>query len=691
MVKLVKSVTPAVSVVIPMHNAERHIQDTLQSLASQSLMDFEVIVVDDGSTDRSASIVDAFVASDRRFRRIEGPAIGSAGAARNVGLGVARGEYLGFLDADDLYAPSMLEKLYSKAKADRADVVLSGFSTLDDVTGIRRSQPWALRVDIMPAETPFSPEDVADHLFYFTNPANWNKLFRRAFVEEAGIAFQPLRRANDAYFTYLSLARAQRLTYVAEELVEYRVSNTTSLQGSVHETPLEFVEAISGIYESLVEAGIYGRHERAFMNLVASMSVGALSRAKTAEAFATTYEALRHDVFPRNGLTDAPSRVFLSSHLRQRVAEIIAKPVSAFLFDRAGMPGGPPLPEPTVSHEVVVDAGGEPDAEDRRPAADPAVPDVSVIVPVYNAAAWLHECLLSVLGQTGVSVEVICVNDGSTDESASILQEYASSDPRIVVVDRPNGGLSAARNSGLEVASGRYVCMLDSDDYWRTDDLSNLVEIADRDALDLLLFDAEAFFEPGVSEATHTAYATYYTRTRAYSTVVTGPELMAELNDAREYRPSACLYLVRTALLRDAELTFIPGIMHEDNPFTFALFLNAARAAHVDLPIYARRMRPGSIMTGGAAERSMRGYFAAYLDMKRRLVHHPVGPELAPQIGDVIHRMFAATRRLFLELPEDVGARIQEVDPTPEAYSIYMMMRHERNQTLKIQRLTKAA
>ncbi|MEV7800319.1 glycosyltransferase [Microbacterium foliorum] len=691
MVKLVRSISPAVSVVIPMHNAERHIQDTLQSLASQSLLDFEVIVVDDGSTDGSASIVDSFVGSDRRFRRVEGPAVGSAGAARNVGVGVARGEYLGFLDADDLYAPSMLEKLYAKAKADRADVVLSGFSTLDDVTGERKSQPWALRVDTMPADTPFAPEDVADHLFYFTNPANWNKLFRRAFIADAGIEFQPLKRANDAYFTYMSLARAQRISYVAEELVEYRVSNTTSLQGSVHETPLEFVEAITGIYESLKAAGIYERHERAFMNLVASMSVGALSRAKTAEAFATTYDALRNDVFPRNGLTEAPSRVFLSSHLRQRVAEIIAKPVSVFLFDRAGAPGGPPLPEAVASPEIPIDVSGDADLEDRRPTIDPAVPDVSVIVPVYNAAAWLHECLLSVLGQTGVSVEVICVNDGSTDDSLRILHEYATSDPRIVIIDRPNGGLSAARNSGLEVARGRYVCMLDSDDYWRTDDLAALVEIADRDALDLLLFDAEAFFEPGVSEATHTAYATYYTRKKAYSTVVSGPQLMAELNSESEYRPSACLYLVRTGLISEAGLSFIPGIMHEDNPFTFALFLHAVRAAHVDNPIYARRMRPGSIMTGGAAERSMRGYFAAYLEMKRRLAHHPVDPELAAPIGDVIHRMFAATRRLFLELPEDVGARIQEVDPTPEAYSIYMMMRHERNQTLKIQRLTKAA
>ncbi|WP_137845668.1 glycosyltransferase [Microbacterium sp. 2FI] len=684
-----KGSIPAVSVIVPMYNAERHIQETLESLASQSLLNFEVIVVDDGSTDRSPEIVDAFVARDDRFSRVAGPTLSSAGAARNTGLDLARGEYLAFLDADDLFSPSMLEKLYAKAKADDADVVLTGFRNFDDITGEQAPQAWALRVQNLPARTPFAPGDIADHIFYVTNPSNWNKLFRREFVEGQGLRFQHLRRANDAYFTFVALAMSSRISYVAEELVLYRVGNAASLQGSIHESPLEFVEAILAISGALHAAGLDGRYQRAFKNLVATMSLGALARAKTAAAFVTTYSAVRDTLFPRFGLTVAPRDTFLASHVQRRVAEIVEKPVENWLFDRMIVP----MAADVLAADPSGDAHSAGSTAEASPGpADEAVirPDVSVIVPVYNSAAWLHECLLSVLAQSGVSLEVICVNDGSTDDSLSILHEYATSDARVVVVNRPNGGLSAARNSGLDVARGRYTCMIDSDDYWKLDGLADLVERADRDSLDVLLFDAESFFEPGVSESTHSAYATYYARSRSYSEVVTGPELIAVMREAKEYRPSACLYLTRTEFLAAARLRFIPGIMHEDNPFTFALLLNSKRAAHVQKPMYARRVRPGSIMTTAATQRSMQGYFASYLDMTRRLSLHSVPAELGSAIGDLVHHMYAASRRLFFELPEEIGNRIREADQSPEAHSAFLMLQYERSQVLKIRKLSRA-
>lgn len=92
-------------------------------------------------------------------------------------------------------------------------------------------------------------------------------------------------------------------------------------------------------------------------------------------------------------------------------------------------------------------------------------PLISVIVPVYNTAPWLRRCLDSICGQSYPHLEIICVNDGSTDDSAAILAEYAVRDSRIIVINQPNSGLSAARNAGLDVATGEYVTGLDSDDY----------------------------------------------------------------------------------------------------------------------------------------------------------------------------------------------------------------------------------
>ena len=97
---------------------------------------------------------------------------------------------------------------------------------------------------------------------------------------------------------------------------------------------------------------------------------------------------------------------------------------------------------------------------DRR---DPS-PLISVIIPVYNTEEYLKRCLDSVLGNTYRNLEVICVNDGSTDGSLSVLREYAAADPRVRVIDQPNGGVSAARNAGLDAAAGEYISFVDSDD-----------------------------------------------------------------------------------------------------------------------------------------------------------------------------------------------------------------------------------
>ena len=104
------------------------------------------------------------------------------------------------------------------------------------------------------------------------------------------------------------------------------------------------------------------------------------------------------------------------------------------------------------------------------------MPKISIIVPVYNVEEYIHRCIDSILAQTFTDFELILVNDGSHDQCGKICDEYAENDSRIKVIHKKNGGLSDARNAGLEIAQGEYIGFVDSDDYIEHDMYEKLIE-----------------------------------------------------------------------------------------------------------------------------------------------------------------------------------------------------------------------
>lgn len=121
-------------------------------------------------------------------------------------------------------------------------------------------------------------------------------------------------------------------------------------------------------------------------------------------------------------------------------------------------------------------------------------PVISVIVPVYNVEQYLPQCLDSIVNQTLKNIEIICVNDSSTDNSLNILNHYAEKDPRIKVVTQPNGGAGAARNRGLSLAAGKYLSFLDSDDFFEPDMLELAYNKAVCDKADFVVFQSDQYY-----------------------------------------------------------------------------------------------------------------------------------------------------------------------------------------------------
>jgi glycosyltransferase involved in cell wall biosynthesis len=274
---------------------------------------------------------------------------------------------------------------------------------------------------------------------------------------------------------------------------------------------------------------------------------------------------------------------------------------------------------------------------------------VSVIIPVYNVEPWLAQCLDSIVGQTLRDIEIICVNDGSKDGSAGILKEYAARDARIKIIDQENGGLSVARNSGLDAARGEYVYFIDSDDLLEENALEELAEKADAEKLDILFFDAQSFADDG-SEIPG-GYS--YIRENDYSGEHTGIALMARFSANAEFRPSCCLEIWRRDFIEEHGLRFMPGLVHEDNPFTFRALLLARRAGHTPGRYYRRRYREGSIMTSRRSTVHTTGLFVGFMQMLNARAEVDIPGEFVQDVELVIANVFFGAMREYSLLAED--------------------------------------
>ena len=223
---------------------------------------------------------------------------------------------------------------------------------------------------------------------------------------------------------------------------------------------------------------------------------------------------------------------------------------------------------------------------------------ISVIIPVYNVEKYLAECVNSVLAQTYTDWEIILVDDGATDSSGAICDEYAAKDPRILVIHRENGGLSAARNTGLKAARGEYVYFLDSDDYIEPHSLEQLADTARRERADVVFFDGYVFFDECEDDDSVSRYIRKDTYPRQ-----NGRKILLQLLENGEYRTAVPLMIFRKDYLLENNLWFLEGVIHEDELFTFLVFNADGQVAHCHEQLYARRIRPASIMTASGALR----------------------------------------------------------------------------------------
>lgn len=324
--------TPRASIVIPCYNAERYLAEALDSALAQTIEDVEVVCVDNNSTDGTAAILEDYASRDGRVRVLREEEPGE-GPARDAGLVAAQGEWLYFLDADDLMLPQLLERSIARAEECQADVVVFRTLSLNAVTLEERLIDFSWRTDWLgEGQRDFVPREQPGRVF--SSFQNWvhNKLFRGEFVRGRGLRFQRLHRSADLLFTCHALSLAGRVALLDEPLHKYRINNPQSAMATSDSYPLDFAEGFLALRRALEADGTWGTFRRSFVNWAIESIVANLRTARTLEGYRTIRGWLVGEGLERLGITGFSAEEAESPELWQDVDDLTHRTEAELLY-----------------------------------------------------------------------------------------------------------------------------------------------------------------------------------------------------------------------------------------------------------------------------------------------------------------------------------------------------------------------
>lgn len=216
---------------------------------------------------------------------------------------------------------------------------------------------------------------------------------------------------------------------------------------------------------------------------------------------------------------------------------------------------------------------------------------ISVIIPVYNVERYLRPCVECVLSQSHKNLQVILVDDGSTDSSGSICDGYAASDSRVQVIHKQNGGLSDARNAGLHTAIGDYVLFLDSDDRWNDEFfVEHLIQRAEETSADVIFFELVRWVDGDPFPPMELLY-------NENDFIGSSANILKNLLRKNQFSMSACQKLIRTSILKNNAIEFPIGLLGEDMDWIQRLWPCVQSVSFSNEAKYFYRCRSGSITT----------------------------------------------------------------------------------------------
>ncbi len=256
-----------VSVIIPVFNVEKYIAQTLESVVNQSLKEIEIIIFDNGSSDKTIPIIEDFQKKDDRIILHKSSVNLKQGLARNICVLEAKGKYIFFIDGDDYMAQNCLEKMYGKIEKDQTDITICAWNQFDDETGKILKHPYSKLLQI-PKEfddKPFNWKDIKYTVFWQTS-VPWDKIYKKDFLITKKVEFPGGIFFEDNVFVYDALFKAEKISILRDELMFYRVNRGLAVTNRRDETFFDYLKIFNMIGDNLKKIGIYDEMKHLYLD-----------------------------------------------------------------------------------------------------------------------------------------------------------------------------------------------------------------------------------------------------------------------------------------------------------------------------------------------------------------------------------------------------------------------------------------
>ena len=573
-----------VSIIISINNIENYLNDCINSLLNQTYKDIEIILINNCSSNNSLFILNRYAKIDKRIVLIQSDNKKSKNfSSIYYGNKFAKGKYVLFLENNKFYSRNMIYDIFNEAEKSKAEILMYRLDEKndrkEDINNLYKSVLFNYSLNSISFE-----------------PFIWNKLFLRSFIISINVLYDIKKQNNNDFFFVGTSMLISKKIYFYNKIFLYHNLDDKNQNEDLYDSfnQLEIYSSLLEIKKKLEKMKLYFQLKENFINFVKQSYLYYIE--KNSKTSILIFDELNQR------LNSLGIDTIQSNSINEDFHKRYIKHLNDLIFKHVNLA--------KEKHEVNIIKNNNCSFK----------PKVSIIIPIYNMEKNIIECLESILNQKLKEIEIICVIDGSTDNSLFLVEKYANKDNRIKIISQINRGLSEARNTGVKFSKGEYIYFIDADDYLDENALFELYSRGAKDNLDIVYFQGNIILDDSITgEVRKNFDVNYMNRSYNYSEIYKGPDLFYKMRVNNDYKCVSVLQLTKREYYEKIGLSFYPGIVHEDNLFTLTSILFSERCGYVHKSFYNYRIHSNSIIRNLNYMKSIYGYLISYCEIQKIL------------------------------------------------------------------------